>query len=98
MAGIGVLLVVLGIGSLVLPMLNMQFRLMEFVDPYQPFAGIIVAVIGLALLGLAMQRRSAKAAPPVAESPVAASAPATSAAPAASEATAAPADADTDRA
>jgi hypothetical protein len=33
MTGFGVLLIVLGVGSLLLPMLNLQFRLMEFVDP-----------------------------------------------------------------
>jgi hypothetical protein len=57
MASIGVLLVVLGLGSLVLPMLNMQFRLMEIVDPYQPFAGIGVAIIGAVLIAVATQRK-----------------------------------------
>jgi hypothetical protein len=57
MARIGLLLVVLGVGSLVLPMLNLQFRLMELVDPYQPFAGVVVAAVGAALIALDMQRR-----------------------------------------
>jgi hypothetical protein len=39
MTGLGVLLIILGVGSLLLPMLNMQFRLMEFVDPYHPGRG-----------------------------------------------------------
>lgn len=65
MARIGILLVVLGLGSLVLPLLNMQFTFMQVVDDYQPFAGIIVAAIGGVLLFLSMQReRTAPAAAP----------------------------------
>lgn len=56
MARIGVLLVVLGLGSLVLPLLNMQFTFMQLVDDYQPFAGIVVAAIGGVLLFLSLQR------------------------------------------
>ncbi len=56
MARIGVLLVVLGLGSLVLPMLNMQFTFMQLVEDYQPFAGLLVAIIGGVLLFLSMQR------------------------------------------
>ena len=52
MTGIGVLLIVLGVGSLLLPLFDMQFRLMEFVDPYQPWAGLIVGVIGAVLVGM----------------------------------------------
>lgn len=62
MTGIGILLIVLGLGSLLLPLFDLQFRLMELVDPYQPFAGIIVGAIGAVLVGLSLQRRS-KAAP-----------------------------------
>jgi hypothetical protein len=56
MARIGVLLVVLGLGSLVLPLLNMQFSFMQIMDDYQPFAGMIVAAIGGVLLFLSLQR------------------------------------------
>ena len=56
MVGWGIFLIILGAGSLFLPMMNMQFRLMELVDPYQPYAGIIVAVIGAALVLLGMNR------------------------------------------
>jgi hypothetical protein len=56
MTGFGVLLIILGVGSLLLPMFNVQFRLMEFVDPYQPWAGILVAVIGAALVAFGLQR------------------------------------------
>ena len=66
MTGFGVLLIILGGGSLLLPLFNLQFRLMEFVDPYQPWAGIIVVVIGAALVayGLQRSRAAAPAAPP----------------------------------
>ena len=63
MVGWGIFLIILGAGSLFLPMLNMQFRLMELVDPYQPFAGIIVAVIGAALVFLGMNRGPSETAP-----------------------------------
>jgi hypothetical protein len=80
MTGFGVLLIILGLGSILLPMFNLQFRLMELVDPYQPFAGIIVALIGAALVYLGLQRTRAAAA--TATTSTAAAAPA-SAAPAA---------------
>jgi hypothetical protein len=57
MVGWGILLLVLGVGSLLLPMLDMQFRLMELVDPYQPWAGIVVAGIGGVLVFLGQTRR-----------------------------------------
>lgn len=57
MVGWGVFLIILGAGSLLLPMLDLQFRLMEFVDDYQPYAGILVAIIGVALVLLGMNRR-----------------------------------------
>jgi hypothetical protein len=57
MVGWGVLLIVLGAGSLLLPMLGYQFSLMELVDDFQPWAGIVVAVIGAVLLFMGMTRR-----------------------------------------
>jgi hypothetical protein len=56
MVGWGILLLLLGIGSLLLPMLNMQFRLMELLDPYQGWAGIAVAVIGAVLVFMGQTR------------------------------------------
>jgi hypothetical protein len=38
-------------------MLNMQFRLMELLDPYRPWAGIAVAVIGAVLVFMDQTRR-----------------------------------------
>jgi hypothetical protein len=56
MTGFGVLLIILGVGSLLLPAIGFQFRLMEIVDPYQPWAGTLVAVIGAALVAFGLQR------------------------------------------
>ncbi|HEU4918336.1 MAG TPA: hypothetical protein VFT20_01270 [Candidatus Limnocylindrales bacterium] len=63
MASLGVLLLVLGVGSLLLPMFDIQFQIMTIVDPYQPFAGVVVAAVGAALIALALQRRRTAATP-----------------------------------
>ena len=57
MVGWGILLILLGAGSLLLPMLGFQFTLMELVDDFQPWAGIVVAVIGAILVFMGMNRR-----------------------------------------
>lgn len=58
MIGFGVLLIILGLGSLILPQFNIQFRLMSLLDDFQPVAGIVVAAIGalLLVLGIRSQR------------------------------------------
>jgi hypothetical protein len=61
MVGWGIFLTVLGAGSLLLPMLGYQFSLMELLDDFQPWAGIVVAVIGAVLLFMGMTRRQAAA-------------------------------------
>ena len=58
MIGWGIFLIVLGAGSLLLPQLGYQFTLMELVDDYQPYAGIVVAIIGAALVVLGMNRQT----------------------------------------
>jgi hypothetical protein len=58
MVGWGIFLIVIGAGSLLLPMLGYQFTLMELVDDYQPYAGIVVALIGAGLLTMGMTRRA----------------------------------------
>jgi predicted lipid-binding transport protein (Tim44 family) len=82
MISLGVLLVILGVGSLILPNLGFQFQLMEIVDPYQPWAGVIVAAVGLITVLFGAQRRGRKAAEP-AEASAAAAPAAVGAAPAA---------------
>ncbi|MGH2445658.1 MAG: hypothetical protein ACRDGD_06410 [Candidatus Limnocylindria bacterium] len=57
MTGLGILLIVLGAGSLLLPMFDIQFRIMELVDPWQPWAGIVVAIVGVALVLFGMNRQ-----------------------------------------
>ena len=56
MRSLGILLVVLGIGSLLLPMFDLQFTLLTPLEPYQPIAGIVVAAIGAVLVFLSMRR------------------------------------------
>jgi hypothetical protein len=63
---LGILLVVLGFGSLIVPMLDIQFTLMSFLDDYQPWARVVVGVTGLGLLGWAMSQRREAAPPPAA--------------------------------
>jgi hypothetical protein len=63
---LGILLIVLGFGSLVLPLFNLEFTLMSIVEDYQPWAGIIVGIIGLALLGWGISQRRQATPPPAA--------------------------------
>ena len=50
MTSIGGLLAILGFGSLILPAFGMQFRLLSAVEGAQPWFGIVLGVVGLALL------------------------------------------------
>ena len=75
MVGWGILLIVLGAGSLLLPMLGYQFTLMELLDDFQPFAGIALAIVGAALVFMGMNRRSTPEATPAAAPPTATSDP-----------------------
>jgi protein-S-isoprenylcysteine O-methyltransferase Ste14 len=69
MLSLGVLLVILGVGSFVLPMIGYQFRLMEPIEPYQPWAGIIVAAVGLITVIFAARGRRAPQATVVEQPP-----------------------------
>lgn len=57
MIGWGVLLIILGVGSFILPQFNMQFRLMSLLDGAQPAAGIVVAALGVLLVVLGLRRQ-----------------------------------------
>jgi small neutral amino acid transporter SnatA (MarC family) len=59
MIALGVILVIVGVGSLVLPSLGID---VAFLDPYQPWGGIIVAAIGLITVLFGAQRRGRQAA------------------------------------
>ena len=61
MTGWGIALIIIGAGSLLLPLLGYQFTLMELLDDYQPYAGIVVAIDGAVLGVLGMNRGSAPA-------------------------------------
>jgi len=56
--GWGIFLIIMGAGSLLLPSLGFQFRLMELLDDFQPYAGLAVAGIGTALVLVGMARGS----------------------------------------
>jgi hypothetical protein len=56
--GWGIFLIIMGAGSLLLPSLGFQFRLMELLDDFQPYAGLAVAGIGAALVFVGMARGS----------------------------------------
>ena len=57
MVGFGVLLIILGVGSLLLPMFDIQFQIMSMLDDYQPIAGIAIAAVGAVLVFLGLQRQ-----------------------------------------
>ena len=57
MVSLGVLLVVVGIGSFALPAAGVHSRILDSLDPAQPWLGIIVAAVGLITI-LFAQRRS----------------------------------------
>ena len=57
--GWGIFLIILGAGPLLLPQLGFQFRLMELVDDFQPYAGIVIALVGAVLVFMGMNRQPA---------------------------------------
>lgn len=62
MFGFGLLLIILGFGSLVMPHLGLQFPLMSMVDKYQPVAGIAAGALGLfiAFFGMRGKKKDKK--------------------------------------
>jgi hypothetical protein len=57
MVGLGVLLIILGAGSMILQELGYEFRILSWATDYQPFAGIVIALVGVAVLGVAIARK-----------------------------------------
>jgi hypothetical protein len=57
MISFGVLLVILGVGSLALPYLSPGLALTDILNPYQPWAGVIVSALGLITVLFGAQRR-----------------------------------------
>ncbi len=58
MMGIGVLLVILGAGSLILPELGYQLSIMQPLQDAQPFAGILLLLVGIGLVAAAIVRKN----------------------------------------
>jgi len=72
MAGWGVTLIVLGLGSFILPLVGMQFRLLALFGPAQNIVALGLAALGVILLILSRTRgpsRPAAAGPPAAARP-----------------------------
>jgi hypothetical protein len=59
MKNLGVLLLVLGAGSFILPMLGLQFKLMRLFGDAQPIVAIIAVLLGAVLLGISFMRQKA---------------------------------------
>ncbi|HRD77350.1 MAG TPA: hypothetical protein PK264_15695 [Hyphomicrobiaceae bacterium] len=57
MLGIGILLLILGAGSYVLPMMGMQFKLMSIFGAYQGWAQIGAIVVGAILVVMSLLGR-----------------------------------------
>jgi hypothetical protein len=55
MRGWGILLIVLGVGSFILPMMGMQFRLLSLFGEHTGIAGAVMAVLGVILLGISFK-------------------------------------------
>ena len=76
MTSFGVLLVILGVGSLVLPYLNLNISLLDSFDQVQPWAGVIVAALGLITVLFSSRRRPEASATATVAAPAAAAEPA----------------------
>ncbi|MGW0518296.1 hypothetical protein [Crossiella sp. NPDC003009] len=56
----GILLLILGVGSFLLPMIGFQFTFMSLIEDYQPWAGIGVAAVGAMItIAVLMNRKPA---------------------------------------
>jgi hypothetical protein len=58
MVSLGVLLVVLGIASIVLPSAGVELAILDSIDSAQPWLGIIVAALGLITILYGQRRRA----------------------------------------
>ncbi len=65
MRGLGVALLILGIGSFILPLFGMQFRILNLLgEQSQPVVAVVLAVIGAVLLFVSMSRGQGEAVQP----------------------------------
>ncbi|MEU8635986.1 hypothetical protein AB0C38_27805 [Amycolatopsis sp. NPDC048633] len=63
MMRIGILFAVLGFGSLALEQFDYEFRLLSWATDMQPGFGIVLGLVGLALIGGSVAMNRAKSAP-----------------------------------
>jgi hypothetical protein len=63
MMRIGILFAVLGFGSLVLEQFDYEFRLLSWATDMQPGFGIVLGLVGVALIGGSVAMSRAKSAP-----------------------------------
>jgi hypothetical protein len=56
MRGFAILLIVLGVGTFVLPMMGLQFRLMSLFGSAQPIVAVVAAVVGVVLLIVSLKK------------------------------------------
>jgi len=57
MRGFGILLLVLGLGSFVLPVMNLQFRIMSVFGKPASTVAMVMAVVGAVLLFLSFRKQ-----------------------------------------
>ena len=69
MLRLGVLFTVLGFGSLLMELTDRQFVLLMWAEDFQPAIGIVVGIIGLALLGAHVVRGRKVASAPAPQAP-----------------------------
>ncbi|OXM62670.1 hypothetical protein [Amycolatopsis vastitatis] len=63
MLRIGILFTVLGFGSLILEQFDYEFTLISWASDMQPVFGIVLGLVGVALIGGSVAMSRAKAAP-----------------------------------
>ena len=63
MMRIGVLCAVLGFGTIVLEQFDYEFRILSWASDMQPLFGIVLGLVGLALIGGSVALKRGKAAP-----------------------------------
>ncbi|HEY3522940.1 MAG TPA: hypothetical protein VGK63_04500 [Candidatus Limnocylindrales bacterium] len=62
MAQLGVVLILVGLGSFLLPLIGYQFTLVSLFDEQQPWTGIVIIALGIALVAWALARQRSTAA------------------------------------
>ena len=63
MMRIGVLCAVLGFGTIILEQFDYEFRILSWASEMQPLFGIVLGLVGLALIGGSVAMKRAKGAP-----------------------------------